>query len=114
MFLIQMFHKFLKFLFSIFPKKKDVIYVPPPLKISSYNLVINNTLYGGANVVPIAVLHFCFIIKSKNTVLKSNLSKFYLCEVVTSFSCLNLVIYLEQTHPHHVECRDIRQQHFST
>ena len=61
------------------------------LKISSSNSAINNIVYGGANVVPIAEPHFCFkffSLKVKMLFLRTTLASSTSVEVVTSFSCL--------------------------
>ena len=81
--------KLLTFLFSMFPKKKYVIYVPPPqvwlqLNFSS-NAVINNILYRRANLEPIAALRFCLKV---NTLFLKTTSANSGVEVLTSFSSL--------------------------
>ena len=58
----------------MFPNKKYIVYVPPPEATA-----INSILYGGANVVPIAVPRICFknfFTKSKDIVLYHSFCKF--------------------------------------
>ena len=101
MFLIHLFCKLLKILFSPCLQGRRCLhhgygFSSISLKTSSSNSAINNLLYGGANVVPIAVPHFyffpypssSFFLKTKNIVLKNNSASSTSVEVMTSFSCL--------------------------
>ena len=104
MFLIHLFCKLLQILFPMSPRKKmssiclhhGYGFSSISLKTSSSNSAINNLLYGGANVVPIAVPHFyffpypssSFFLKIKNIVLKKNSANSTSVEVMTSLSCL--------------------------
>ena len=108
MFLIHLFCKLLQILFPMSPRKKmssiclhhGYGFSSISLKTSSSNSAINNLLYGGANVVPIAVPHFyffpypssSFFLKIKNIVLKKNSADSTSVEVNSRYSFNHLII----------------------
>ena len=77
------------------------------LEISFSNSVVNSILYGGANLVPIAVPHICFKVflpKVKTLFSSTTSASSTNIEVLTFFSLsLTPIFFVEQTDPRHVE-----------
>ena len=86
----------------MFPNKKYIVYVPPPEATA-----INSILYGGANVVPIAVPRICFknfLPRVKTLFFTTVSASSTRVEVLTLFSLsLIPILFVEQTEPRHVK-----------